>query len=43
MIRMKDGTFDHIIMDSNTIMVVRHQQSISNVIGLFKQTQTISC
>ena len=33
MIRMKDGTYDHIIMDLSIIMSVSHRVDISNVIG----------
>ena len=33
MIRMKDGTYGHIIMDLSIIMSVSHRVDISNVIG----------
>jgi hypothetical protein len=33
MTHMKDGIFDHITMDLNTIMDVKPQQSTDNAIG----------
>lgn len=41
MIHTKDGIFDHITMDSNTIMAVKLQQNIGNAIGALNPIQII--